>query len=346
MKQILIVIDQDSESNSGYHVANVALQLLEHNLSVFVHFSQISKGITFDVLKNSEVTVGTIGQEVKNLDFLYIWSPRTKQRVVVESQPHRYLITHIEDNEFYLAESRGNPSEVSEIQRVIQESDLVTFINSNTKDLIPETKKSYLLMPGIDDITHRENAAPTGNNIIGQYFFYAGNVTNFVIGGLTNIGMAISKLNEILGTKYFLFVSGKDYTKQLTLRIPDTVLVGNFLEKHHVSTLMRHAIANVQCASNSRFDRYRFPSKLPEYLVSGRPLMTELFELDIPLYDYKNCLIVKNSSVESWLDCLIALMKLEPEDLAEITLGAADLAMKNLSWKRSVSGLVTALGEL
>ena len=203
-------------------------------------------------------------------------------------------------------------------------------------------------MPTIlDDVTFFDmNSTPSEVSSKSGYFLYAGNVTRHVLEGITNIGLAIRKVNKTYGTNYFLFITGIDYTKEVQNRLFDDVLLGNFLRKDLVGKLMRKSVANLQCGSLDIFDKYRFPSKLPEYLISGRPLITENFDLDIQLRDKLNCILVEESSYGAWVTAIEKFISMPDHLVQGIASNAHEIALKELNWESNIRVLSDLLSEL
>jgi hypothetical protein len=346
-KKILIVVDSDSESNSSYHVVNVALHLQRLGYEVGVQFSNFTEGVSLDLLNAASIRVSLIGKKQGRIDYLYLWSPRNVQRSLVSYYDFEKLITHIEDNEWLLSDLSGSKNDKDSINEILLKSNLITYVNSNVIGMIPVEVKSFLLLPGVDDFTffNGDTWISSVSKTAG-FYLYAGNVTDFVLEGLTNVGLAINKMNHLNGTNYFLFVTGIDWTGELEARLPHVLLIGNFLKKELVSALMKKSIANLQCGSNKAFDDYRFPSKLPEYLVSGRPLLTEGFDLDFRLMDEVNCLMIKGAAITDWLEAFENLFFMPVNSVKEITSNAHKMASEDLNWFNSVSRLANLIEAL
>ncbi len=342
--KILISIDSESEANSSYHVTNVALHLKRLGFIVSVQFAQIMPGTTMDLLRQQNIESSVIGTKIRDLDFLYLWSPRSKNRSIANLYDYKHLIVHVEDNDWYLEELLGNLDSLGQIDKTLEKSSLITYINSNTSSLIPKDIDTYLLLPGVDDATFSDiQVSLPLAKISSGFYLYAGNVTDYVLEGLTNIAFAVKEYNRKFDTEDILLVTGRDWTNQLLHRIPDVVVIGNFLAKDMVSKLMRKSIANLQCSSQDEFDLYRFPSKLPEYLISGRPTLIERFTLDIELRNKENCLEVVDKSMSAWLEGLIQLRMMSSHEIKTLGESAKDFALQNLSWNKSVSGLADKL---
>ena len=106
---------------------------------------------------------------------------------------------------------------------------------------------------------------------------------------------------------------------------------------------MNNSLANVQCSAEQEFDRYRFPSKIPEFLVSESILLTTPFEIEFPLVDGENCVLVEDMNLESWIVCINNIVNMSRHERQEIFAKAGEQAREKLSWSSTVLTLHEAL---
>jgi glycosyltransferase involved in cell wall biosynthesis len=99
------------------------------------------------------------------------------------------------------------------------------------------------------------------------------------------------------------------------------------------------ADAYVQPGAPNDFNRYRLPSKLPEFLAMGRPVVLPACNLANDLTDGENALLLRRGDaleISSRIEELI-----EDRGLAErLGTGARDFAVERLSWPRNAAALV------
>jgi hypothetical protein len=350
--KILILVESPSESNSAYHVVNIAVQLGKLGHQVKVLFDLLEDGRASHILRENGISFGFLGDHSEKVDILYGWGARRKIRLMTKLYKFEKLVVHIEDNDFLIAQDR-HPEDLTiewnEIDAFIARAVFVTAVNRNCRELIPSEKSFVLLTPGVDDLFFESkivnSTPPTQTNMIGSYLLFTGNVTDYVLNGLSAIASAIEIHNEINKDQLFLFVTGRDWTESLKKRHPNSVLVANFLDREVLHGLMNNSLANVQCSAVQEFDRYRFPSKIAEYLVSESILLTTPFEIEFPLMNGENCVLVEDMKIENWLVCINKIVTMSRHERTEIFGNAGVEAREKLSWSLTVLKLHEALSS-
>jgi glycosyltransferase involved in cell wall biosynthesis len=347
---ILILVESTSESNSAYHVANVAVRLRKLGHLVNVLFDSLEAGQTLSILKANQISFGTLGDSSSKVDVIYAWGARLKIRLITNLYECNDLIVHLEDNDYLIARNR-NPKdfvdEWNDIDAFIDRAILVTALNRNCRELVPQEKPFVLLIPGVDDIFFESEGQNRSTEKQTQetqnYLLFTGNVTEYVLDGLSTIASAIESHNKIHNDHLFLFITGKDWTGSLKMWHPTSVLTGNFLDRHRLFDLMNQSLANIQCSATSEFDRFRFPSKIPEYLISNSVLLTTPFEIEFPLIDGENCVLVQDFSLELWAVCVSKVVTMSRDERAEMIGKAGVQAREKLSWSTTVQKLQETL---
>jgi hypothetical protein len=351
--KILILLENSSESNSAYHVVNVAVHLKKLGNEVIVLFGKIQEGPAIKILQEEKISYGLVGIRLKNIDLIYIWGARRKVRELAKRYKFSKMIVHLEDNDYLIAKDR-HPKQLLEeykcIDEILESSEIITAVNSNVRDLLPIDKKIVTLSPGADDLffkkreneTAQEWRQKTKNN----FFLYAGNITDYVIDGISEVASTIEAYNEKYSSQIFLLITGLDFTGEIFRRHSNSVVLCNFLARDRVSDLMDTSIGNIQVGAHSDFDRYRFPSKLSEYLVSNSILITCSFEIEFEFIDSFNCLLIEKEDPDSWLNAITKSLEMEKKERMKIISQARLDANKNLSWKESVKNLDSNLQNL
>jgi hypothetical protein len=325
----------------------MAWQLQKRGYQVKILFRSIEPGKAADLLARYNLSFATIGIVESHYDILYAWNCRPGTRTAVENYTFSRLVVHMEDNE-YLISKQDHPQsylrEWLEIDEFLNRADFVTSLNSNCAALIPTKKSHLVLVPGLDDMFF-ESKVPisqlknTFEFEYGDYLLYTGNVTSYVYNGLSIIGTAIERYNKKNNKNLFLVITGKDWTNKILLEHPHSIILGNFLEREVVSTLLNSSIANVQGQSAKVFDQYRFPSKLTEYLISDSIILTSYFDIDFPLINNSNCILVADSTVLAWENAIEHVMRLSFDDRFAIISNATKMGFQVLSWEKSADKL-------
>jgi glycosyltransferase involved in cell wall biosynthesis len=98
------------------------------------------------------------------------------------------------------------------------------------------------------------------------------------------------------------------------------------------------ADAYVQPGAPDDFNRYRLPSKLPEFLAMGRPVVLPACNLGDELTDGENALLLQRGDAIEIAARIERL--LDDRELAErLGRGAREFALQNLSWPRNAAAL-------
>ena len=98
------------------------------------------------------------------------------------------------------------------------------------------------------------------------------------------------------------------------------------------------ADAYVQPGAPGDFNRYRLPSKLPEFLAMGRPVVLPMCNLGNDLTDRENALLLHEGNALEIAARLEELMD-DPEFAQRLGRGARQFALDHLSWPRNAARL-------
>ena len=97
--------------------------------------------------------------------------------------------------------------------------------------------------------------------------------------------------------------------------------------------------ALVQPGEANEFNDYRFPSKLPMYLASARPVILPLTNVGAYLTDGDNCLLTRDGTAVELADKIVMLSR-DAEMRYRLGAGGRAFAKKNFSWSNSAAALL------
>ncbi len=252
--------------------------------------------------------VGELFPDGRPADVLHAWTPREHVRRAAEfchrGMPAARLVVHLEDNEEHLmARFTGEEwtrlrarsdeelaarlpvhlSHPREYRRFLASADGVTGITARLADFVPPGVPFIELRPGVDfrryhpgppDVRLR---ASLGLRPGEKILCYTGS-SHFANGQeMGNLYEAVFGLNE-RGIPSRLIRTGHDDDAEFTARfepgkLARYVLPLGFVDRARLPDLLRLADVLVQPGRDDAFNRYRLPSKLPEFLASGRPVV-------------------------------------------------------------------------
>jgi glycosyltransferase involved in cell wall biosynthesis len=94
----------------------------------------------------------------------------------------------------------------------------------------------------------------------------------------------------------------------------------------------------VQPGGPGDFNSYRLPSKLPELLAMGRPVVLPKTNIGLLMHDRVNALLTQRGDAAEITECVEALLR--DSELAErIGQAGRRFAIEHFSWKRSTQQL-------
>ena len=240
-------------------------------------------------------------------DLIHAWTPREGVRKFTlayqraATTPAR-LIIHLEDNERFLLEAYtgesfaslrdANPAATDawlidalphplRHEAFLRVADGVTHIVNSLRAFIPADLPTQLLPPGVDfSLYAPQAAAPALRTELGlrddeRVIVFTGSNTFANEPEMRDLYVAVALLNQ-RGTPTRLIRTGFNSPKFLASLSPELtrhVLDLGFVEKAQLPRLLALADVLVQPGQPGAFNDYRLPSKLPEFLASGRPVV-------------------------------------------------------------------------
>ena len=273
----------------------------------------------------------------RHADIIHAWTPRnwvietllSYQRSI--ASPAR-VIVHLEDNEQHLLESTaGVPFDdllkwsdrrlgkllkkglVHPVRHhlLLAVADMVTVITPELAEFVPDGSLVSSLHPGIDrvffhptginhDLLKRFGLSPNDRVIV-----YPGgaNLTN--ADELRSLYTAVALLNKG-GQSVKLLRTGPPtpwFAATLTSEERACSLELGFVERAMIPQLLSLADVLVQPGRLGPFNDYRLPSKIPEFLASGRPVVLPATNIALEMCEGQESLFLKDGTVEEIAHC-------------------------------------------
>ncbi len=304
---------------------------------------------------------------------LHVWTTRETARVPAEVLRRRvklpYLV-HLEDNEvlitgqtiniFNLAEQKiyaeQNPQKFEkcinthplQFERFMIGSCGVTCIMQALEEFVPDSVPRVTFWPACEDEffsipMERKMPLRKAFEIEDDTFMllYPGAIHAFNVEYFVELLLAIEQLNS-QGFSVKLVRTGIEYDAydEVALEIyKKHVLYVEDLSSAELWRLMPIADLLVQPGSPGDFDNYRFPSKIPFFLASGRPVILPDTNVAASLKHGQDCFLTKTGKAEEIVKYLTILMT--NPDLAK-NMGAQGraTARRLFSWKKAAETLI------
>jgi hypothetical protein len=135
---------------------------------------------------------------------------------------------------------------------------------------------------------------------------------------------------------------GRDFVRFLEPELREVerhVIHVPFQARSEVPRYLRLADVLVQPGRPGAFNDYRFPSKLPEFLASGRPVVLPATNLGRFLADGEECVLLQRGDALE-LAAVVERLLDDSELRARLGRGARAFAERNFSWQASAEKLV------
>jgi glycosyltransferase involved in cell wall biosynthesis len=296
---------------------------------------------------------------------VFSWTPRENVRVATEDLVRRLgipYVVHLEDNEWHLyGEAVGRPIEevrrlsLAEQDRLTPETLIhptrsadflagaagVTVITEELNEFNLAGRPHHLARPGIDSERFRPDLEPPlsretlGIDADEFVLVYHGTVHYANQHEMLSLYLAV-KLLQRRGRKVRLVRLGETELGGIDPRafgaLRDGVVEVGSVGWREIPGFLALADAFVQPGEPDDFNRYRLPSKLPEFLAMGRPVVLPDCNIGHDLEHGRNALLLsKGDGIEiaAQLERLLDDRGLR-ERLAE---GARSFALEQLNWE-------------
>ncbi|WP_319468771.1 glycosyltransferase [uncultured Pseudodesulfovibrio sp.] len=326
--------------------------------------------IGFSALKRKFLFGG--GALRKEGAILHAWTPREVVRSCVDAVGKRAGIpyfVHLEDNEQLVFETHMgvSPEDVGQLswlrrmrmprafihparyRKFIANAAGVTCIMDSLETGVPESVPAMTFWPSCEpeifdlpvtpDLGVRRSLGIPESSIV---LTYTGNVHAANLGEVKTLYAGIAELNS-RGRDVRLLRCGATHAgmdedvKQASA--PFVVELGSLPPQELVRYLAGADIL-VQPGKPDRFNDFRFPSKVPMFLASGRPVLLPATNIGRHLEHGKECLLLRNGTVEELVQSVERLIA-APALRKEIGAAGRMFARTHLSWEKSAKNVLS-----
>jgi glycosyltransferase involved in cell wall biosynthesis len=302
---------------------------------------------------------------------IHAWTPRELVRKMTLSLIQRYDVphfVHLEDNEYALllddlpgetldrlrrlpvrvldrmvSDIRSHPRRA---ERLLNQAAGVTALIDRLLEFKPKRVPGLVFFPGHDaefaQINGRAEDVRAELGIAGDELLvaYTGNVhrSNFL--EIRDLLYAIVIANRE-GCKVKLVKTGFNPWVMPELSDPEVarfVIDRGFIPRADVAKVLAAADVLIQPGQSNEFNDYRFPSKLPEFLASGRPVILPRTNIGLLLKDGVEAIVLERGGSD---DLAAALRKLAADPKLRERIGSAgrNFALRQLTWTKNAAAL-------
>lgn len=303
------------------------------------------------------------------------WTPRENVRVATEAITGRLgvpYVVHLEDNEEFLLEAAVGRS-VTELGRLslaeqarrlsptlihpthyqdfLAAAGGVTMITEELNEFNRAGRPHHIARPGIDAERFRADLEPAmSRQSLGLaeddfVIVYHGTVHYANQHEMLSLYLAV-KLLQRRGRPVRLIrlgetdLGGVDPVSFGALR--EGVVELGAVEWREIPRFLALADAFVQPGAPDDFNRYRLPSKLPEFLAMGRPVLLPDCNIGHDLTDGENALLLQRGDAREITTRLEQVID-DPELARRLGEQARRFALENLNWRENSLGLARFL---
>ena len=367
MKNILFVSHSDFPANSAVHIHHFANELIKLGLDCVVTVPH-NKGSISSMEENLyKVTQFDDIENLANLfnnqqppDVVHAWTPREHVRIYCYnlSIHHEFkLVIHLEDNEESVTErfldvslknwssqyDRLLPYNLShpvKYKEFMATADGVTVIIDKLKEFTPATIPVITLYPGVAQEKFYPQSKNTqflrdwGISDDTNILVYTGNVHLANIDEVRRLYFAVGKLNEQgkptvlirtgIDNNLKIFSSEQQWMKKYIIEL-------GWIDRDKIPEILALADVLIQPGESDDFNDYRFPSKIPEFLAMGKPIIIPKTNIGEVLTHEQNALIL-DSVDENTLPEMIDLVLNNPNLIQELTKNGLQFVQDKLNW--------------
>jgi glycosyltransferase involved in cell wall biosynthesis len=381
---VLFVLYGSFASNSALHVAALANELCLAGHACTVAVSQDTDTINrlsaprFRGISHADAARGVTFTDGRGPDVIHAWTTRENVRVLVATLRARHqakVIVHLEDNELeLLALQLGRPAAelaalpAAELDRLVPPdlshprrsreflaaADGVTVITDTLRDFVPPGPALLTLPPAADPRYFFPQPAPAEfrrlflRRAAETVLFYHGNVHATNAAEVRELYAAVVQLNAA-GQPVTLLRTGRDTVDILGALAPATaphvIALGEVHHHRHLPPLMALADIFVQPGQDDAFNRYRLPSKLPEFFALGRPVVLPRTNLGHAVRHGVDAYVLDRADAAG-IATAITELRGNPELSRRLADGAVAFSRTHFSWERSAAALAKFYAEL
>jgi glycosyltransferase involved in cell wall biosynthesis len=330
-------------------------------------YSHRSPKFAFTSYKEAYRT-GVIFPDGRGPDLIHAWTPRENVRKLterlIEFHPCRYVV-HLEDNEEVILENelglayhelcllpsrsidalvpqhRSHPLAYREF---VAKAAGVTALIDRLLEFKPKHLPGLVFWPGFDPEflrlsdsvgePHDRFGAHDGDTIL----VYNGNIHDTNAWEVRSLFLAVQALRRC-GRPISILKTGWNHVSDQSW-IQEAIDSGavldlGFLPRSELGSVAAVADILVQPGRSDRFNDYRFPSKLPEFFASGKPVILPRANVGLAVRDGVEALVLDLGNAIEIAQKLELLMD-DPELAARIGAAGREFALLHLTWSKNV----------
>lgn len=383
IRNVVLVSHCDFTGNSALHVHAIASELHRRGLSPAIAVPDHAESVDdigrppFPVLTYAEVLTDALRfPDGRGPDLVHAFSPRELVREVtielLRLHDCRYVL-HLEDNDEVVLSGELGGADAATLRalpltvldrivqsrqahplraaRFLERASGCTVLIDRLLELVPAGVPSTVVQAGFDEAVlspcrpREEVRAELGLEPDELAIVYTGTIHSLNRDEMRSLYEAVASLRRD-GRRVVLVKtgSGSDVAAafpSLGAGIRDLGLV----PRSSIPEILAAADILVQPGGPSLFNDYRFPAKLPEYLVSGRPVVLPRTNVGLELRDGEEALLLDRGDATE-ISAAVARLADDADLRSRLGVAGRAFAMRELRWAASVDRLEELFAEL
>lgn len=369
---VVFVSHCDFTGNSALHVLAIALGLHRRGLSPVIAVPDNADSVEdvgrppFPVITYRDARRALRFPDGRGPDLVHAFTPRELVRRLTADlvRAHRCpYVVHLEDNEEAILSAELGGMDVEGLRqlpaplldraiglrqfhplrgaRFLEHAAGVTVVVARLLELAPPDVPSTVVGAGFDEAVlsprrkRAEVRAELGLDAGDLAIVYTGNIHRTNLDDMRELYAAVAELRRD-GLPIVLVKTGWNSPEAAGLpRLEEGLRDLGWVPRSVVPELLAAADVLVQPGGPGPFNDYRFPSKLPEFLASGRPVVLPRTNLGLDLRDGEEAIVLERGNTEEIREA-VARLAAEPELRRRVGEGGRAFAVRELDWARSV----------
>jgi glycosyltransferase involved in cell wall biosynthesis len=355
-RNVLFVSHCDFTGQSAYHVFSIATELERLGWSPAIAVPRSPRGVRdlghprFRVLSFREAQRGRVGfPDGQGPDLVHSFTPRQPVRSLTLDLVGRYgcpYVVHLEDNEMAVQEAVVTGAyDPAAVEAFLESAAGVSVIIDRLLELKPDGVPAVVIWPGYDqaiDAPTRPREAIRGDVGVEDgdlAILYPGNVHEVNADEVASLYDAVGSLRAS-GRNVILVKSG--WNRVSATRLPKLgkgIRDLGWISRRRVLELLHAADVLVQPGAPGPFNDYRFPSKLPEFLASGQPVVLPRTNIGLHLEDGVDAMLLEHGDFSEIAKNVAVLT--DDQELRERVGGRGRaFALRELQWSANVQRVI------
>jgi glycosyltransferase involved in cell wall biosynthesis len=229
----------------------------------------------------------------------------------------------------------------------LKQADGVTVITPALREFVADDIPTHVLRPGVAfDEFHPDEPSSSLRDAVSlekeeRLVFYPGGVNRLNRGDLLDLYRAIQMIND-KGILCRLIQCGphtRAFLHQVDPRLSRHVTVLGYIDRSYIPRWLATADVLIQPGHDDRFNRYRLPSKIPQFLATGVPSILPRTNIGLELEDHREALLLKSGEPDEIAEQCLRVFDRDPA-LAGMREASVSFAQRHFDLARNTEKLL------